>query len=132
MANEQNLVPFTSDQSREEAAKNGRAGGIASGKARREKADLRRLCQMWLEEECGVTDKSGKPLTGAELMIKTAVREMTKGSIQHMDFVRDTAGYKPVDKLAIAEVDPAAIADVERIVRKCTADEDADPLGVLE
>lgn len=37
MANEQNLVNFTSDQSREEAARNGRKGGIASGKARRAK-----------------------------------------------------------------------------------------------
>lgn len=37
MANEQNLKPFTSDQSREEAVKNGRKGGEASGEARRDK-----------------------------------------------------------------------------------------------
>ena len=35
MANEQNLVPFTSDQSHEEAVANGRKGGIESGKTRR-------------------------------------------------------------------------------------------------
>ena len=35
MANEQNLKPFTSDQSREEAVKNGRKGGVASGVAKR-------------------------------------------------------------------------------------------------
>lgn len=40
MANEQNLIPFTSDQDREEARKNGKKGGIASGKARREKRKL--------------------------------------------------------------------------------------------
>lgn len=39
--NEKNLVPFTSDQSREEAAKNGRKGGIKSGEARRRKRNLR-------------------------------------------------------------------------------------------
>ena len=39
--NDQNLVkPFGHDQSREEASKNGRKGGIASGKARREKKKL--------------------------------------------------------------------------------------------
>lgn len=32
--NEKNLIPFTSDQSREEAKKNGRKGGIASGRVR--------------------------------------------------------------------------------------------------
>lgn len=35
-----NLKPFTSEQSREEAAKNGRKGGIASGKAKRTRKKL--------------------------------------------------------------------------------------------
>lgn len=46
MANEQNLTPFTSDQNREEAAKNGRKGGIASGKARRQRKTLREIGDM--------------------------------------------------------------------------------------
>lgn len=37
MANEENLKPFTSNQDREEAKKNGIKGGIASGEARRKK-----------------------------------------------------------------------------------------------
>lgn len=35
--NEQNLIKFTADQNREEAKKNGRKGGVASGKARKRK-----------------------------------------------------------------------------------------------
>lgn len=46
MANEQNLTPFTSDQSREEAVKNGRKGGIASGVAKRKKKTLRELASI--------------------------------------------------------------------------------------
>lgn len=46
MANPENLVPFTSDQSREEAAKNGKKGGIASGESRREK---KKRGEMWKE-----------------------------------------------------------------------------------
>jgi hypothetical protein len=41
-----NLVPFTSDQSREEAAANGRKGGIASGVAKRKKRTLREIAEM--------------------------------------------------------------------------------------
>lgn len=43
MPNEQNLIPyqFDSKQSREEAAKNGRLGGIASGISRRRKRSLK-------------------------------------------------------------------------------------------
>lgn len=49
MANEQNLKPFTSEQSREEAAKNGRLGGQASGEARRKRKALRDSMNMLLE-----------------------------------------------------------------------------------
>jgi hypothetical protein len=43
MANEKNLTPFTSEQSREEAKKNGQKGGIASGKARRQKKTVQKI-----------------------------------------------------------------------------------------
>jgi hypothetical protein len=46
--NEENIIPhqFSSQQSREEAAKNGRAGGIASGEARRQAALFRKFLAM--------------------------------------------------------------------------------------
>ncbi len=45
MANEQNLRPFTSDQDREEAKKNGIKGGKASGLARRQKRTMREIAE---------------------------------------------------------------------------------------
>ena len=54
MANEKNLVPFTSNQSREEAERNGRKGGVASGAARRRKKSLREAVDTYLGAE--VTD----------------------------------------------------------------------------
>ena len=51
MANEQNLRPFTSEQSREEAVKNGQKGGIASGKARREKKTIQKILADLLDSE---------------------------------------------------------------------------------
>lgn len=49
MANEQNLIPFTSDQNREEAKRNGRKGGIASGAARRAKREARETAKLVLD-----------------------------------------------------------------------------------
>lgn len=46
MGNVNNLTPFTSDQSREEAVANGKKGGIASGVAKRQKKTLRELAEM--------------------------------------------------------------------------------------
>ena len=49
MANEQNLIPFTSDQDREAPKKNGKKGGVASGIARREKATMKKMLEQCLE-----------------------------------------------------------------------------------
>lgn len=46
MGNVNNLTPFTSDQSREEAVANGKKGGVASGIAKRQKKTLRELAEM--------------------------------------------------------------------------------------
>lgn len=46
--NEGNLIPFTSEQSREEAAKNGRKGGLKSGEARRRKSAMRAVMKQLL------------------------------------------------------------------------------------
>ena len=64
MANKQNLKVPTSS----EARRNGKKGGINSGKARREKRDLKKLMELWMETEVA-KDKNGEPLTGAELMV---------------------------------------------------------------
>lgn len=80
MANEQNLhAPFTSDQSREEAAKNGRKGGLASGAARREKATLRSV----LLEELDKVEADG--LTRRQILIKKAMANHAKGKLSFKD-----------------------------------------------
>lgn len=49
MTGDQNLKPFTSNQSREEAVENGRKGGIKSGQVRRQKKTLSDLAKMIAE-----------------------------------------------------------------------------------
>lgn len=71
MAKEDNLIPFTSEQSREEAKINGKKGGIRSGEARREKATFKKTLEMLLDE------KNSKGKTYRELItlgqIKSAI-----------------------------------------------------------
>ena len=109
-------------KSGEEAVKAGRKGGIASGKARREKADLRKQIQLFFESEA-TTDKNGHPLTGAELMVKVAVKEMTKGNPKYWELLRDTGGFKPVDKVQLAEVDPEVMEEVNKLVEEAENEE---------
>lgn len=101
----------TTEEQREIA----RQGGIASGKARREKADLKKQLQVFLESD-DYKDKHGNKMTGAELMVKVAVKEMSKGNPKFWELIRDTAGFKPIDKIQVTEIDQQAIDEVEAMV----------------
>ena len=103
--------PFVSGDSR---AKEAQAKGVL---ARKEKGDLRKLCQLWMEEEVG-TGKDGEKITGGQMMVRVAVKEVAKGNPRFWELLRDTAGFKPVDKVMVAEVEPAVIAEVEQMVKE--------------
>lgn len=70
--NDENLKKGKATQfkSGDEAARNGRKGGIASGKARREKADMRKLLTMMLEENIP-TKKGSEEITYAQRITKS-------------------------------------------------------------
>ena len=115
MANEQNLKPFTSEQSREEAAKNGAKGGKASGEARRKKRDLKLAIQALLESD--VKDKkTGDVMSGAEALAVAQFRKAMRGDTKAFEVLRDTSGQSIVQKVAVAEVDNDIIKEIEDIV----------------
>lgn len=98
MANEKNLVPFTSDQNREEASKNGRKGGIASGKARRRKAKMRetlnRLLTMQVEVD-GLSDilrSDGGNSTYEEIVCMAMIERATKGDVKAFEAIARYSG----------------------------------------
>ena len=70
MANEQNLIPGAHPLTVEEASK----GGKASGKARKRKADLRRMAQEVLDGT--YTDRRGNQITGEEGVIQGLVANL--------------------------------------------------------
>ena len=74
MANDSNLKPFdqrTEAEQRAIATK----GGIASGEARRKKADLRKAVNDALQTE--YTDKNGKSITGKEAFIQSLIANIS-------------------------------------------------------
>ena len=111
MANEQNLHPSEYKLSQEEAKK----GGKASAEARRRKKDLRLALEMLLERD--FTDKkSGKTLSGTEVITAKLFEKASKGDVKAFETIRSTVGQDPVQKIMVAEVDPDIIAEVEKAV----------------
>ena len=110
MANEKNLRVPTSSEARE----NGKKGGIASGKARRQKKLLRECLEILLEKE--MTDKKGETMTGAEALSAKLFSEAMKGNVKAFEVLRDTAGQKPVEKVVVSEIDTDVIDEIERMM----------------
>ncbi len=106
-------------QSGEEAARNGRKGGLKLG-ANNEK---RRLFREYIESEL---DKpfyiNSTSVTKKEAICIKLVRLMLADKINNRDFlrafefVRDTIGEKPPEKFSFSEVDPEIVEEVERLV----------------
>jgi hypothetical protein len=78
MANEQNLVP-NSERTPEELREQTRKAGVASGKARREKAIISGMYARLLAKKTKVVI-DGKPATGIELFEQVIVQILVKGS----------------------------------------------------
>lgn len=70
MANEQNLKTPSASEARERGSK----GGINSGKARRRKADLKKMAQQVLDGT--FKDKNGREFTGEEAIIQGLVANL--------------------------------------------------------
>lgn len=102
MANEQNLKPFTSDQDREEAAKNGRKGGKASGEARRRKRDLRLALELLLEKDMKTED--GKSMSGTEAITTKLFQRALDGDVNAFKTIRETVGQDPAQKIEVTAV----------------------------
>lgn len=113
MDGKQNLIP-QSERTKEEQREIARQGGIASGKARAEKRDLRKALEMLLEKE--FTDKNGNVATGAQAITAKLFEQAMKGNVKAFETLRDTVGQKPIEKVMLAEVDQNVIDEVERMV----------------
>lgn len=110
----EDLKPMN-QRTKEEQKKIATMGGIASGKARKQKKLLKECLEELLEKE--IKGKNGESLSGAEAISVKLFKKALQGDLKAFEVVRDTAGQKPVEKVMVAEVDEAVIDEVERAVR---------------
>ena len=101
MANEKNLVPFTSEQSREEAVINGRKGGVASGQAKRRRKLLKDSMNALLElpvsstKECNALIKMGidiEDIDNSQLIVLALFNRAKSGDVAAIKELRNLIG----------------------------------------
>lgn len=99
MANSENLVPNserTPSQRKEIATK----GGIASGKARRDKRLIQEALQRALKGTYEVGEDS-KKMGGYDALAVAIVAQALNGNVQAFKEIRDTIGEKPIDMVSL-------------------------------
>lgn len=102
MANEQNLIP-NSKRTPQELREITRKGGIASGKARREKKELKAIVEALFERMYDT--EGGEKISGAEAITVKQMEKALKGDTKAFEVLRDTAGQKPVEKVEQINID---------------------------
>ena len=121
--NPQNLKP-NSERTAEEIKALTSKAGIASGKARRDKKNLRIALEALLEKK--QTDpETGKRGTGAELITAKLFQQALEGNVKAFETLRDTVGQKPIEKVMISEVEQEVIDEVECAVYDEEGNDDA-------
>lgn len=109
----------------EELKENGRKGGIASGIAKRKKAEMKKTLEMLLtmplqnkkcheiEDIQSFAQLKGKNVTvEAAIMIKQIQRALA-GDLPSAEFIRDTSGQKPTSDLNVTGSLPVVISGEE-------------------
>jgi len=108
MANEENLIPVT-ELTESEARELSKRGGIASGVARRKKKTMRDTINLALGLRSELTDTeierymrvgfADEDIDNQAKIIMGIMKLAAEGDIRAAEFIRDTAGQKPKDKL---------------------------------
>lgn len=99
MANEKNLVPFD-ERSEKEARELGQKGGIASGKARRRKKNLKQKMQLLLSLPAADNDQSELATMGVDpedmdnemVLVKALFLAAAAGDTRAFDRIQDVLG----------------------------------------
>lgn len=105
MANEENLTHrlTVSEQ---------RAGGIASGEARRKKKLMREAFEELLAKE--YTDTNGNKIDGTSALAVKVFKQAMDGDLKAFEIVRDTTGQKPVERVETVEISQETYEKVAR------------------
>lgn len=108
MANEENLTHklTVSEQ---------RAGGRASGEARRRKKALRELVQEAFAQTVR-NNATGQDMRTDEAMVLKQVQKALEGDTKAFIVLRDTAGELPVQRIESVEIPPEVYERVERVL----------------
>ena len=118
-----NLIP-QSERTKEEQRKIAKQGGIASGKARREKKAMKDTLEALLtmplkagkcvdvEAIKDLAALKGKNITVQEAIMLAQIQKAMKGDTKAAEYIRDTSGNKPESRQFVSVSETPKLAEV--------------------
>lgn len=110
MANEQNLIPGGHKLTAEEASR----GGRKSGETRRRRKAFAEAFETLLQRR--FTDRNGNDLQGVEAITAKVFQAAMDGDMKAVQFIRDTVGEMPVQRVEVDTIDPQARAEMDELL----------------
>ena len=126
-----NLIVPSSD----EARKNGAKGGVASGKARRERKAMKETLEALLsmplkngksadiETIKNLASLKGKNITVQEAIMLAQIQKAIKGDTKAAEYVRDTSGNKPKDDVVLNGSLQTETSKLDDLIKQMSEDE---------
>lgn len=126
MAGEENLIPM-SERTKEEVREIAAKGGRNSGKARRERKAMKETLELLLamplndKKQCDIENVknwgalNGKNITVEQAIIVKQLQKALKGDLNAAEFIRDTSGQQPGQKVDFNGVVPVVISGEDEL-----------------
>ena len=123
--NRENLIAGN-ERSQEEAIKNGRKGGQASGEARRKKKLLSEYLDIYLAKQPApeITDElllmgvDPEDVDNAMAMAIAIGQKAQSGDTKAFEVIRDTIGQKPIEKVEVSKPTTETVQEIEKYVNE--------------
>lgn len=127
--NDQNLIKPKRDQTAEQRKAAASKAGKAAAKKRREKKQMQEIAKIVLHmpfegtdaqlddlEGLSFEDYPDRKLTVSEISILKVAKKAMRGDIAAIQFLRDTAGEKPVEQIEVSADVGAACDEIGKLI----------------
>lgn len=127
--NDQNLIKPKRDQTAEQRKAAASKAGKAAAKKRREKKQMQEIAKIVLHmpfegtdaqlddlEGLSFDDYPDRKLTVSEISILKVAKKAMRGDIAAIQFLRDTAGEKPVEQIEVSADIGAACDEIGKLI----------------
>ena len=127
--NDQNLIKPKRDQTAEQRKAAASKAGKAAAKKRREKKQMQEIAKIVLHmpfegtdaqlddlEGLSFEDYPDRKLTVSEISILKVAKKAMRGDLAAIQFLRDTAGEKPVEQIEVSADIGAACDEIGKLI----------------